>query len=73
RSYRAALKTLQDTVKRRQPQPQPQTPPQTQAEPVPAVTAKPKVAAAGQSLYREEDTEIPAWPAPATPAYTDRS
>jgi hypothetical protein len=68
RSYRAALKTLQDTIKRRQPQAQPQT----QAEPVPAVTAKPKVAVAGQSLYREEDTELPAWPAPAVPSFTDR-
>ena len=68
RTYRASLKSLQDAIKRRQPQPE--TQPETQ--PVPAVTVKPKVAAAGQSLYREEDTELPAWPAPAIPSFHDR-
>jgi hypothetical protein len=68
RTYRAALKTLQDAIKRRQPQVAPAVP-----EPaVKAEVAKPKVAAAGQSLYREEDTEIPAWPVPAVPSFTDR-
>jgi len=68
RTYRAALKTLQDAIKRRQPQVAPAVP-----EPaVKAEVAKPKVAAAGQSLYREEDTELPAWPAPAVPSFTDR-
>ncbi|MFO0504499.1 MAG: hypothetical protein ACK527_20185 [Acidobacteriota bacterium] len=64
RTYRACLKSLQDAIKRRRPQPE--------TQPVPAVTAKPKVAVAGQSLYREEDTELPAWPAPAVPSFTDR-
>ncbi|MCA2967087.1 MAG: hypothetical protein INH43_01060, partial [Acidobacteriaceae bacterium] len=70
RTYRASLKSLQDAIKRRQPQPE--------TQPVPAVTAKPavpvklKVAAAGQALYREEDTELPAWPAPAVPSFNDR-
>ena len=74
RTYRASLKSLQDAIKRRQPQPEPK--PETQ--PIPAVTAKPaatvkpKVAAAGQALYREEDTELPAWPAPAVPFFNDR-
>ena len=64
RSYRCALKTLQDAIKRRQPQPE--------TQPIPAVTVKPKAAAAGQALYREEDTELPAWPAPAIPSFNDR-
>jgi hypothetical protein len=64
RTYRASLKSLQDAIKRRQPQPE--------TQPVPAVTVKPKAAAAGQSLYREEDTELPAWPAPAVPSFHDR-
>ncbi|MCX6586327.1 MAG: hypothetical protein NTX13_07095, partial [Acidobacteria bacterium] len=68
RSYRCALKTLQDAIKRRQPQPEAQ--PETQS--IPAVTVKPKAAAAGQALYREEDTELPAWPAPAVPSFNDR-
>ena len=33
---------------------------------------KAKVAAAGQTLYREEDTELPARPAPAIPSFNDR-
>ena len=70
RTDRASLKSLQEAIKRRQPQPE--------AQPVPAVTVKsavtekPKVTAAGQTLYREEDTELPAWPAPAVPSFHDR-
>ncbi|MCX6586623.1 MAG: hypothetical protein NTX13_08600, partial [Acidobacteria bacterium] len=70
RSYRCALKTLQDAIKRRQPQPETQPIPAVTAKPT--ATVKPKVAAAGQSLYREEDTELPAWPAPAVPSFNDR-
>ncbi|MFO0503646.1 MAG: hypothetical protein ACK527_15755, partial [Acidobacteriota bacterium] len=70
RSYRCALKTLQDAIKRRQPQPETQPVPAVTAKP--ATTVKPKVAAAGQALYREEDTELPASPAPAVPSFNDR-
>jgi hypothetical protein len=74
RSYRASLKSLQDAIKRR-----PLTVP-TEARPAEKVRTeaqaaeitKVKVAAAGQALYREEDTELPAWPAPAVPSCNDR-
>jgi hypothetical protein len=74
RSYRCALKTLQDAIKRRQPQPkaQPEAQPVPAATEKPAVPEQPKAAAAGQALYREEDTELPAWPAPAVPSFNDR-
>jgi hypothetical protein len=62
RTYRAALKSLQDAIKRRKPEPQP----------VAAPVAKPKTAAAGQTLYPDlEPTVHPTAPVSA-PAYVDR-
>jgi hypothetical protein len=63
RTYRAALKSLQDAIKRR-----PQVAPAV-AEPI---AEKPKVAAAGQVLYpAAEPLPVPA-STPQTPAYIDR-
>lgn len=69
RTYRACLKSLQDAIKRRRPQVAVESP--AIAEPI---VEKPKVAAAGQILYAEaqsEPTIPPASPASA-PAYIDR-
>ncbi len=67
RSYRQALKAVQDAIKRRQSQPQPVAAPEP-------VVEKPKAAAAGQSILPEigfEPQYVPNHPENA-PAYTDR-
>ncbi len=67
RTYRASLKSLQDAIKRRQPQVAVATP----AVSEPAVE-KPKVAAVGQTIYPEGDPiTYPASPS-SVPAYIDR-
>jgi hypothetical protein len=72
RTYRQSLKALEQAIERR-PAPVPVETITAQKEPqAPPAPVKLKVAAAGQSLYREEDTELPAWPAPAVPSIIDR-
>jgi hypothetical protein len=62
RTYRAALKAVQDAIKRRKPEPQP----------VAVPVEKPKAAAAGQCLYPEAESLTAPVTRPTTPAYVPR-
>jgi hypothetical protein len=62
RTYRAALKTLQDAIKHRKPEPQPAAVP----------VEKPKAAAAGQCLYPDVDPVAAPASQPTAPAYVPR-
>ena len=67
RNYRACRKAVEAAIARR-----PEPMPQEEMHESTVAIEKAKVAAAGQALYREEDTELPAWPAPAVPSFNDR-
>jgi hypothetical protein len=68
RAYRVALKALQDAIKRRQPQ----VAPTVTETAIKGAAEKPKVAAAGQSLYPEAEPLPHPASATSAPAYIDR-
>jgi hypothetical protein len=69
RNYRACQKAFEAAIARR---PETLSQQAMHEEEIPELIEKAKVATAGQTLYREEDTELPAWPAPAVPSFNDR-